>query len=209
VSASLFSLPPLRELPAGSGKYAGNWIGQFNMQYEMCPAGFGETSGPGGPCGRIAGSPPVIQYAALLTGSVTVNASMTLEQLGPAANGVAVTRITSLALSHAAFGCPRCVPTQGIVTFNDPPLNRSTAGVGVVIILPGNTTLATSNGAGDAHMSLGGSTLSNSLDPAIRDRTWIGAANAEPFEWRAIPGYKGNPGAKTRSTSWVLVKSAL
>ena len=209
VSASLWSLPPLRDLPTGTSKYAGVWLGQFTLQYEMCPVGYGETSGPGGPCGRFAGSPPAIQYAAILTGSVTVNATMTLTAVGPAVNGIAVTQISSLTLSHPAFACAPCTPPQGIVTFNDPPLNRSTAGVGVAIILPGNSALVTSNGAGDAHMNSGGSTISNSLDPAIRESTWGGTINLDPFEWRAIPGYKGNPGGKIRSTSWVLVKSSL
>ena len=209
VSASLWSLPPLRDLPTGTSKYAGVWLGQFNLQYEMCPVGFGETSGPGGACGRFAGSPPVIQYAALLTGSVTINATMTLAAAGPSANGVAVMQITTLTLSDAAFGCAPCTPGAGIVTFNDPPLNRSTVGVGIAIVLPGNSALATANGVGDAHMTSGGSTMGNSLDPAIREGTWLGTINLEPFEWRAVPGYKGNPGAKIRSTSWVLVKSGL
>ena len=124
-------------------------------------------------------------------------------------NGVAVTLVSSLTLSHPAFACAPCTPTLGVVTFNDPPLNRSTAGVGVAIVLPGNSALVTSNGAGDAHMNSGGSTISNSLDPAIRETTWGGTINLEPFEWRAIKGYQGNPGGKIRSTSWVLVKSSL
>lgn len=209
VSASLWSIAPLRDLPSGTSKYAGVWLGQFNLQYEMCPVGYGETSGPGGPCGRFVGSPPVIQYAALLTGSLTVNATMTLAAAGPAANGLAVMQITSLTLSDLAYGCAPCTPSAGIVTFNDPPLNTSTAGVGVAIILPGNSALVTANAAGNAHMSSGGSTMSNSLDPTIREATWLGTINLEPLEWRSVPGYKGNPGAKIRSTSWVLVKSAL
>jgi len=150
-----FLVNPPKLVNAGGSKsvYEGTYIGIFTYQYE-------DYSNP----------PKTVSGGFRLT--ITLSNPIT-------SGGLTVLQITHASCSDPYFGCQMgCTPNfPSVATLPaDPPttpLHPSTAGMGIAIIFPNGATLGTTNYAGALSVSYGGRTLSNSLDPAIQNSTWV------------------------------------
>jgi hypothetical protein len=169
--------------PTGCKAYEGTYMGTFTYVYHV--KGANET-----------------------WNEVTAGMQMTLkfECLASAA-GSTVLNITHAVCSDANFGCQLggCTPNYGSVAMlpEDPPTNSSNpsqSGQGITLFFPNGATLGTANSAGNLNVSSDGRTLQNSLDPSIKDNTWV--ALAGDFGNSVPPG-----GPVTRFTSWILTWS--
>jgi hypothetical protein len=123
------------------------------------------------------------------------------------AAGSTVLNVTHANCSDANFACQvgGCTPNFGSVATlpENPPANSSNpsqSGQGIAVFFPNGATLSTANAAGNLNVSIDGRTLQNSLDPAIKDNTWV--AIAGDFGNSVPPG-----GPVTKFKSWILTWS--
>jgi hypothetical protein len=123
------------------------------------------------------------------------------------AAGSTVLNITHANCSDANFACQvgGCTPNYGSVAMlpEDPPTNSSNPsqpGQGITLFFPNGATLGTANSTGNLNVSSDGRTLQNSLDPSIKDNTWV--AIAGDFGNSVPPG-----GPVTKFTKWILTWS--
>lgn len=140
--------------------------------------------------------------------------TVTLESIATA-GGVTTLNITSITCSDPNFGTglTGITPTLGSVMLPaDPPttpMSPSQSGMGIVIIFPNGTTLATANSVGALSVGFEGRTLSNSLDPDIQDNTWVAQlAPKGPFSPGEFVGERFVH-YLYKFKSWSLTKSAL
>jgi Putative Ig domain len=124
--------------------------------------------------------------------------------------GTTVLQVTSANCSDPNFGCQvsGCTPLFGSVATlpaSPPttPFNSSQSGQGLVIFFPNGASILTQNSAGALNVTTGGRILSNSLDPSIKNNTWVGDGGNFPSS-SVPPG-----GPVTQFKSWSLVQSAL
>ena len=93
--------------------------------------------------------------------------------------GITVLQITHAVCSDPFFGaqmgCTPNFPSVATLPADPPttPLHPSEAGMGIAIFFPNGATLATTNFEGSLSVSYEGRTISNSLDPAIQNNTWV------------------------------------
>lgn len=135
--------------------------------------------------------------------------TLTLKCLATA-NGSTALQVTSANCSDPNFGCQvsGCTPLFGSAAAlpGSPPttpFNSSQAGQGIAILFPSGASITTQNSAGALNVTTGGRILSNSLDPGIKNNTWVGIGGNFPSS-SVPPG-----GPVTQFKSWSLVKSAL
>jgi hypothetical protein len=156
VTVSFLVNPPKPVNISGKSVYEGTYIGIFTYEYEE----YGDNSNP----------PKTVTGGFRLT--ITLSSPIT-------AGGLTVLQITHASCSDPFFGCQMgCTPNYPSVATlpADPPttpLHPSAAGMGIAIFFPNGATLGTANSAGALSVSFEGRTISNSLDPAIQNGTWV------------------------------------
>ena len=135
--------------------YAGQWVGEFKMQYEY----------------RI---PP--DYDTWYSANAGFNITIELTSLAPVVNGISILTVTFVRINDPFFDCMMgTTPSNGsIASLPSPPENVSTqAGMGFVILFPNGCNLVTNNQLGALHMSQSGPQIvSNSTDPNIQPVGW-------------------------------------
>jgi hypothetical protein len=159
VTASFMVNPPKPVNIKSTSPYEGTYIGIFSYQYETYAT---ETT----PAKTVSGG---FRLTITLSDPIT-------------ANGLTVLQITHASCSDPYFGAQMgCTPNFGSVATlpADPPTspsNPSQAGMGIAILFPNGATLGTTNSPGAPSVSYGGRTISNSLDTAIQNNTWVAAS---------------------------------
>jgi hypothetical protein len=153
--------PPKPSFIAGQkSPYEGTYNGIFSYEYE-------EYATESKPAKTVAGGfrISITLSNPIITGSVTV------------------LQITHASCSDPFFGCQvgGCTPNfPSVATLpSDPPtgpMHESEAGMGFAIFFPNGATLATTNSPGSLNVGYDGRMISNSLDPAIQNNTWVAAS---------------------------------
>lgn len=172
-----------------STDYNGNYFGKFAYEYDT-----GDPS-----------NPPLTT----VTGAVTLN--LTFKCLATAAGSTVLT-ITHAVADNPYFGCQLdgCKPSFGSVATlpaSPPttPSNPSQSGQGILVFFPNGTSIGTTNSVGALNVTGGGRILSNSLDPAFQNSTWVAGSNGGP----SFPPERQDGTPVVRWKSWQLNHSAL
>ncbi len=80
--------------------------------------------------------------------------------------------------------------------------------MGIVILFPNGASLGTANGTGELNVTSDGRILSNSLDPATQNNTWVALAPITPANLNGSFPVPGLVGDELKAKSWRLTKSA-
>jgi hypothetical protein len=156
VTASFTVMPPKPVNIISKSPYEGTYIGIFTYQYET--------------------------YATQTTPSKTVTGGfrLSITLSNPiTAGGLTVLQITHATCSDPYFGAQMGTtpnyPSVATLPADPPttPLHPSLAGMGIAILFPNGATLGTTNYAGALSVTYSGRTISNSLDTAIQNSTWV------------------------------------
>lgn len=173
-----------------SSDYNGQYFGKFLYQYDA-----GDPN-----------QPPLTTVVA----SITV--TLTFKCLATAAGSTVLT-VTHALVDDPYFecqleGCTPLFPSVANLPATPPttPSSPSQSGQGIAVFFPNGTTLLTTNTAGALNVTGGGRILSNSLDPAFEDDTWVvGNANSG----LSFPTQRREGTPVVRFKSWQLDHSAL
>jgi Big-like domain-containing protein/galactose oxidase-like protein len=182
--------------PFGSATSGITYMGQFSFQYN-----YPDPSKPNGP--------PIY-------GAAGFSLTVTLQQMAPPVEGLAVYQVTYASASSPFFGCQLGCAASGTVILPVPPENVSTQdGGGFEIAFPNGATLTTYNDAGAMHMSSDGRIISNSLDPSIQPvntwttTVWTAENGMNSFEQYVLPALNPvNAYLSVTHASWALTWSS-
>ena len=182
--------------PFGSATSGITYMGQFSFQYN-----YPDPSKPNGP--------PIY-------GAAGFSLTVTLQQMAPPVEGLAVYQVTYASASSPFFGCQLGCAASGTVILPLPPENVSTQdGEGFEIAFPNGATLTTYNDAGAMHMSSDGRIISNSLDPSIQPvntwttTVWTAENGMNSFEQYVLPALNPvNAYLSVTHASWALTWSS-